>query len=427
MLGTDERGLLLARGLRGFAAGLLSIVLAVDLAASGATPIAVGLLVGLAIAASAAWTLLAPALERRSGRRALLVLESLAMALGGTIVFAGTGSLPAVVVALSLGGVSASSSDVSALGALEQAALAESTRDGQRTEGFARYNLAGYVGGALGLLVASPIALAGAALTGSGAPGPHDLVLLAYGLLGLTLIPVYRSLSVSSEPSVPVASGPVPDGPVRPAVRTMAALFAVDAFAGGLITNALVVYLFQVRYGAGLTPIGIVLFASTVASALSLLAAPALVRRIGLVPTIVFSHLPSNVLLILVAFAPSFPWAAFLWIARSSISQIDVPTRQAFTQAIVDPSERTAAAGLTTAARSTQALGAPVTGGLIGAGAAGLPLPFAVAGGVKMVYDIAFFVRFRSVRVGPEVASPPARITRARARDEGEATTDAPR
>ncbi|HKV90239.1 MAG TPA: hypothetical protein VJQ43_03470, partial [Thermoplasmata archaeon] len=229
------------------------------------------------------------------------------------------------------------------------------------------------------------------------APGTHDLVFLVYAALGAYLLIPYATLSVATEPPArkPLASPP----PLRPAVRTLAALFALDAFAGGLIPNALVAYLFVLNFHATLEVVGFVLFLGTLGAAASLLFAEPLAARFGLVRTMVGSHLPSNVLLIAVAAAPDLGIAATLWISRSLLSQIDVPTRQALTQALVPAGQRAAAAGWTTAARSTQAAGAPVSGVLAGLGAGLVAVPFALAGAIKIVYDLIFYARFRSEEV----------------------------
>ncbi|MHB8351627.1 MAG: MFS transporter [Thermoplasmata archaeon] len=391
------------RTARGFGAGALSIVIALDLTAVGYSSFAIGIILGLALGGAAAWAIAVPRIELRWRRRSVLVLSAVALALGGALLWVDIANPALLIGALLLGGIVAGGADVSRLGALEQAALAGTTADRGRTQTYALYNLLGYVGVALGALAAGPLnALSGAAVVGLP-PGPHDATLLFYALLGLALVPMYRGLS--SDVDRGAAGGrPSPlSPPSRPVVYSLSALFSVDAFAGGLIVNSLVVYYFSTQFHAGVELLGIVFFLSNLAAGASLILAAPLARRFGLVNTMVFSHIPSNVFLILVVFAPSFVIASTLWIARATLSQMDVPTRQSYTQAVVPPGDRAAAAGYTTAARSCQALGAPVTGSFLAAGGPWVAAPFALAGCVKIGYDVAVYSRFRRLRPPEEI------------------------
>jgi len=391
------------RTTRGFGAGALSIVLALDLARSGYTPFAVGILLGLALGAGAGWSLLAPRLERQWSRRATFVVSAGALAMGGFLLWAAPGEPVAVLVALLLGGIVAGTADVSPLGALEQATLADATSETDRTSSYVVYNLLGYAGGAVGALVAGPLSAVAFGPPPGALVGFHDPTLFVYGLLGLGLVPAYLALS---RPPDRVATGPAaPLSPqARPIVHALSTLFAVDAFGGGLIVNSLVVYYFAVRYAPPVAVLGALFFASNLAAAASLVLALPLARRFGLVNTMVFTHLPSSVVLVLIAFAPSFTLAGALWVGRAVLSQMDVPTRQSYTQAIVPPDDRAAAAGYTTAARSGQALGGPVAGAFLAAGGPWLAAPFAVAGSVKIGYDLALYRRFRHLRPPEESA-----------------------
>ncbi len=387
-----------ARTARGFGAGALSIVIAADLAGAGYSSFVIGVLLGLALGGAAVWAIAVPRLELRWRRRSVFVLSALALALGGGLLWADIGSPAVLLAALLLGGIVAGGADVSPLGALEQAALAGTTEPRSRTQTYAVYNLLGYVGIAVGALAAGPLSsLGGAAFSGLPS-GPHDTTLLFYGLLGLGLIPAYQGLSRDVD-RLAVKNQPSPlSPPSRPIVYSLSALFSVDAFAGGLIVNSLVVFYFATRFNPGLDILGLVFFLSNLAAGLSLVLAAPLARRFGLVNTMVFSHIPSNVFLIFVVFAPTFPIASALWIARASLSQMDVPTRQSYTQAVVPPEDRAAAAGYTTAARSCQAFGAPVTGSFLAAGGPWIAAPFALAGSVKIAYDVAVYSRFRKLR-----------------------------
>src|SRR5208282_620027 len=304
-----------------------------------------GILLGLALGGAAGWAIAVPRFELRWRRRSVFLLSALALAVGGGLLWFDISNPAILLAALLLGGIVAGGADVSPLGALEQAALAGTTDDRVRTQTYAVYNLLGYVGIAVGALAAGPLsALNGPALAGFPT-GPHDTTLLLYGLLGLGLVPAYRSLS-SDVDRLAVKELPTPLSPAsRPIVYSLSGLFSVDAFAGGLIVNSLVVFYFSTRFNPGVDTLGLVFFLSNLAAGLSLVLAAPLARRFGLVNTMVFSHIPSNVFLILVVFAPTFLIASILWIARATLSQMDVPTRQSYTQAVVPPEDRAAAAG----------------------------------------------------------------------------------
>ncbi|MCI4373319.1 MAG: MFS transporter [Thermoplasmata archaeon] len=387
-----------ARALRGFGAGALSIVIALDLAAAGYSTLGIGLLLGFALGGAAVWALAVPRIELRWRRRAVFGLAAVSLAFGGVLLWIDVANPLVLLVALFLGGIVAGGADVSPLGALEQAALAGTIEDRDRTQTYSVYNLLGYVGVALGALAAAPLyALKGPAWPGFP-PGPHDVTLLFYGFLGFALIPLYRSLSIEVDHQVSRGRPSPLSPPSRPIVYSLSALFSMDAFAGGLIVNSLVVYYFATRFDPGVDVLGLVFFLSNLAAGLSLVLAAPLARRFGLVNTMVFSHIPSNVFLILVVFAPSFSIASVLWVARATLSQMDVPTRQSYTQAVVPAEDRAAAAGYTTAARSCQAFGAPVTGAFLAAGGPWIAAPFALAGCVKIGYDVAVYSRFRALR-----------------------------
>lgn len=409
-----------ARTARGFGAGALSIVIALDLANAGYSSFAIGLLLGLALGGAAGWALLVPRLELHWRRRTVFALSAAALGAGGALLWADIGNPVTVLAAFLLGGIVAGGADVSPLGALEQAALAGTTLHRDRTRTFAVYNLLGYVGVGLGALAAGPLyGVSGTILPGLPS-GPHDATFLLYGLLGLGLIPAYRRLSNEVDREAGADRPSALSEASRPTVYSLSALFAVDAFGGGLIVNSLVVFYFATRFHPSVDALGLVFFASSFAAGLSLILAVPIARRIGLVNTIVFSHIPSNIILLAVVVAPSFAVASGLWIARATLSQMDVPTRQSYVQAVVPKEDRGAAAGYTTAARGCQAFGAPVTGAFLAAGGPWLSAPFALAGSVKIAYDLTFYRRFRRLRP-PEERSPPGgdRVGSIRAEGEG--------
>jgi MFS family permease len=392
---TDRLVLMGARAARGIGAGALSIVIALDLGAAGYDSLEIGALLGLALGGAAVWALAVPRIELRWRRRSVFLLSATALAAGGLLLWIDLANPGALIAALLLGGIVAGGADVSPLAALEQAALAGTTSSRSRTQTYSTYNLVGYVGIAVGALIVGPLHAVNAPTLLGVRSGAHDVTLLFYGLLGLVLVPVYRSLSADVDRRA-AGDRPTPLSPSsRPLVFSLSALFAVDAFAGGLVVNSLVAYYFSTQFHPGVNLLGLVFFASNLAAGLSLVLAAPLARRIGLVNTMVFSHIPSNIFLVLVIVAPSFLIAAFLWVARATLSQMDVPTRQSYTQAVVPPEDRAAAAGYTTAARSVQAVGAPVTGGFLAVGGPWIAAPFALAGLVKIAYDLAVYARFR--------------------------------
>ncbi|MCI4355858.1 MAG: MFS transporter [Thermoplasmata archaeon] len=394
------------RAARGFGAGALSIVIALDLAQVGYSSFDIGLTLGAALGGAAAWAIAVPRIERSWRRRSVFVLSAIALGFGGALLWVDIANPAILLAALLLGGIVAGGADVSPLGALEQAALAGTTEARSRTGTFALYNLLGYVGVALGALVAGPLNSVAGPTPAWLPAGPHDATLLFYGLLGVGLIPLYRGLSDDVDRRAR-SERPNPLSPAgRSIVYSLSALFGVDAFAGGLIVNGLVAYYFLTRFHPTIDTLGVVFFLSNLAAGLSLVLAAPIARRIGLVNTMVFSHIPSNVFLILVVVAPSFLVAASLWVARASLSQMDVPTRQSYTQAVVPAEDGAAAAGYTTAARSAQAFGAPVAGAFLAAGGPWVGAPFAIAGGLKIAYDAAVYARFRHLRP-PEERGPP--------------------
>ncbi|MGI0055125.1 MAG: MFS transporter [Thermoplasmata archaeon] len=355
------------------------------------------------MAAASVWSVAAERVERTIGRRRTFVVSALGLGAGGFLLFEWLASPIAVVVALLLGGILATTADIGPLPALEQAALASVVTDRTRTPTFSRYNFMGYIGNAAGSLLAAPLTAAGTAFLA----GPHDLVLLLYGLVGVTLIPAYLQFSTRAD-RLPQVEPRRPLSPVsRPKILALSGLFSVDAFGGGLVANFLITLWLRARYSAPEQTIGLILAIAMIGAAVSLLLAAPLARRFGLVNTMVFTHLPSSAILIAFAFAPTLFLAGVLWVARSLISQMDVPTRQSFIQAIVAPGERTAAAGYTTAARSSSALGGPVTGAFLSLGGPWLVAPFVFAGGTKIAYDVALYAGFHRVKA-PEEVTPTA-------------------
>ena len=408
-LGQDAAILFAARAGRMFAYGGLAVILVLYLAGIGLDGAAVGLILSLTLVGDIGISLWLTTHADRLGRRRVLITGALLMA-GAGIAFALTDSFPLLLVAATIGVISPSGNEVGPFLAVEQASLSEVTEGRNRTSIFARYNLAGSIATATGALVAG---LATSALQSSGfdALASYRLVLIGYAAVGIAQAVVFSRVSsqveVEQRNQVDTSVGSrLGLRRSRETVFRLAALFTVDAFAGGLVMQSLIAYWFHVTYGVTEAVLGGIFFAANLLAAVSALAAAGIARRIGLINTMVFTHLPSNVLLILVPLMPNLPLAILVLVARFSISQMDVPTRQSYTMAVVDPDERSAAAGLTGIARSTgAALSGNVAAPLIATPSLAA-LPFLVAGALKIVYDLALWRLFRA-RPAPEEAPQP--------------------
>ena len=377
-----------------FGYGALSVVLALYLAAIGRSDVEIGLLLTLTLVGDIAISLWLTTAADRFGRRRTLLAGAVLMA-GAGVVFASSDALPVLLVAATIGVISPSGNEVGPFLAVEQAALTEQLPDRQRTRIFGWYNLVGSVATAFG--VAAGGLAAGAALEAGRSPADaYRLVIVAYAVVGLILGALFWRVSPRIETKVS-ASEPTRLGlhRSRGIVARLAALFSLDAFAGGFVMQSLLAYWFHLRFGVDPAGLGLLFFAANLLAAASALSAARLAERIGLVETMVYTHLPSNVLLILVPFMPSLPLAAAVLLARFAISQMDVPTRQALTVGLVDADERSAAAGITGVARSIGASLAPVLSAPLIATPALMAAPFLIAGGLKSFYDLLVFAAFR--------------------------------
>jgi MFS family permease len=402
--GRDVALLFATRSVRLFAYGFLSVVLVLYLTALGFTPGEVGLLLTLTLLGDTAISLWITTRADRAGRRRMLVLGAWLMVLAGAL-FASTRSFALLLLAATIGIISPAGNEVGPFLAIEQAALSQAIAPERRTQVFAWYSLAGSLATALGSLAAGGLS---ALLLRSGASdlASYRAVVLGYGALGAVLAVLFTRLSPASEAP---AADHRPERPAffephlglersRPVVLRLSGLFAVDAFAGGFVVQSFVAYWFHAKFGASEATLGAIFFGANVLAGLSALSAAAIARRIGLVNTMVATHLPSNVLLFLVPFMPTLPLAIAVLFARFSISQMDVPTRQSYTMAVVDPSERSAAAGVTGIARTVGSSLAPLAAGPLYASAALSGVPFLVAGGLKILYDLVLWRSFRSLK-----------------------------
>jgi len=391
----DGRRLLLARVLRTFAYGYLSVVLGVYLDRLGLDPTRIGIVLTAAIAGSAVMTVGWSLFADRYGRRRTISTMAVLMMVGG-IAFALTDSFAVLVLAGFTGTISATNSEVGVFQTVDQAMLPQTAADARRTWLFAVYNTLATFGGALGALFAASVGLF-ERLGLNGADAYRPLFVL-YALVGLSNLALFAGLTDRLElAKVHGERRLLGIHRSRRTVAKLAALFGLDAFAGALVVQSLVAYWFFIRWGLDPAQLAVLFFAVNVLSGLSLLAAGWLAARFGLLNTMVFTHLPSNVLLMLVPLMPSAGLAVALFLMRMSISQMDVPTRQSYTMAVVDPDERTATAGLTNVARTASSAFSPLVTGIAFA-AGSVALPFLLAGALKIAYDGLIYATFRGVR-----------------------------
>jgi MFS family permease len=392
--------LMLVKALRSFADGYVSLLLPVYLLALGMSPFQVGVITTGTLLGSGVLTLLAGQHAWRFHFRALLLAASLLMAATG-FGFAGvTAFWPLLLIAV-IGTLNPSGGDVSVFLPLEHAALARAVHARQRTAMFARYSMIGTLVAAGGALCAGVPELLARKLAITP-PTAMQAMFALYGVLGLIAALVYASLPKAAGHAAQVRSAPL--NKARKTVYTLAALFSLDAFGGGFVGQSMIaLWLFQ-KFQLSVTVAGSIFFWTGIFSALSYLVAVRIAGRFGLLNTMVFSHLPANILLVLVPFMPSLGWAVALLLARSMLSQMDVPTRSSFVMAVVPAEERAAAASLTAVPRSLVSACSPLLAGLM-LGASSFGWPLIAAGGCKIVYDLLLLVVFRNT-VLPEETAP---------------------
>jgi len=389
----DTRRLLVGRALRGFADGLVSVLLAGYLTGIGFTPVQVGAIVTATLLGSAALTIVLGLGGHRLERRRVLLGACLLMLATGVGFTGITAFWPLVAVAV-LGTLNPSAGDVSVFLPTEQAALAQTTSGHHRTRLFAWYNVTGNLSGALGSL-ASGVPVLVAHACGFDVLAAERSGFVLYALVGVVSAIVYLGLGRSVE--VHAAPRGRPLARSRRIVVHLAALFSLDSFGGGFVVQSLLVLWLYQRFSLSVQMAGAIFFAAGTLGALSQLVSPALAARIGLVRTMVYTHLPANLLLVGAGLVPSAPLAVAFLLLRASLSQMDVPVRQAFVMAVVPPEERAAASSVTNVPRSLAAAVPPLfAGAMLSHSAIGWPL---VCGGLlKALYDLILLAQFRAVR-----------------------------
>jgi predicted MFS family arabinose efflux permease len=408
-LDADGRLLFATRFVRLFAYGALSLVLVLYLVELGISEADTGILLTLTLLGDTLMSLFLTTQADRFGRRRMLSIGAALMIAAG-LAFAFSRQFWLLVVAGTIGVISPSGHEVGPFLSIEQAALAEVVPNRKRTEVFAWYTVAGAIATAVGALAAG---LLTDRLQRAWSPAEsYRAIVIVYAALGGVLWLMFRATSpaIEARGSTEVAelrprlsrwSGLHRS---RPVVLRLSALFALDAFGGGFVIQSFAAYWFYRRFGVEPRTLGALFFAANVFAGLSALAASRLAHRIGLLNTMVVTHLPSNVLLMLIPVMPTLPLAMCVLLLRFSISQMDVPTRQSYTMAVVAPDERSAAAGVTGIARSLGAAAAPALGGALLASAMTFSAPFFIAGGLKIVYDLLLYRSFKTTKPPEELA-----------------------
>lgn len=400
----DGSFLFITRIARMFGYGFLSVVLVLYLAQVGLNQVQIGLLLTLTLIGDTIISLWITTNADRFGRRRMLILGAVLMVFAG-VLFATTRNFLFLLIAATIGVISPSGYEVGPFLSIEQAALSQIVSDEKRTHLFAWYNLVGSFATALGALGGGGLVQA---LQDSGvsALGSYRTIVIGYALIGVMLGGLFTRLS----PAVEVqAGGDSSHSPSdfktrfglhrsRGVVLKLSALFSIDAFAGGFVLQSLLAYWFHVRFNVQPAILGSIFFGANILAGLSALTAAWVASRIGLIRTMVFTHIPSNILLILVPLMPNLPLAIAVLLLRFSISQMDVPTRQSYTMAVVAPDERSAAAGITGIARTIGASLSPAFTGPLLANAALMNVPFFLSGGLKIIYDLMLYRNFKAIK-----------------------------
>jgi len=398
----DGKVLLITKLMRTLAFGYLSVSIPFYLGKDvlNLPSFLVGVMLTTAIVGGAAFTILGSLIANKMGRRTTLTVFSFLMLISGILLAVST-DLIIVFLAIFIGSIGVNATETGPFASIEQAIMPQTTDDRYRTYAFSVYNLLGYAGASFGSLIGGlPSVFHDYA--GLSQIDSHRVLFVLYAMTGLLLLILYGSLSGKTEvePTIMGLSGLTKS---RRTVAKLSALFSVDAFGGGFVIQSIISLWFQTRYDTPLSSAGAILFVAQLITAASFLIAGRLAKKIGLLNTMVFTHLPSNLLLVGVGLAPTFQLSVAFLFARQTLSQMDVPTRQSYLVAIVQPEERNAATSVTNVSRSIAATIPPsISGHFIEAAA--LAAPFVVAGSLKIAYDIAMYLSFRNIKPQEERA-----------------------
>jgi MFS family permease len=397
-LSKDGKLLLTARILRTFGYGFLSVVLAIYLKLLGFNDILIGLLLGATLVNSVVFTLIASIFADKIGRRKTLIVYAILMSASGTV-FVLTENYFALFLAALIGTINVTGSETGAFLSIEQAMLPQTVRDSKkRNTIFALYNMVGMFAMSAGILVSSLASY----LEEYGLNQVESIKFLFvfYSILGIGVMLTYLMLTKEIEAKrnglKPLKMSLSPKS--RNIITKLSGLFAIDSFAGGFVLQSIVSLWFFTKFGADLITLSYVFSIAGVLTAFSFIVAAKIADRIGLVNTMVFTHVPSNVLLILVGLAPTLPLAIGFYLARMALSQMDVPTRQSYIVAVVNEDERTAAAGITNISRNIAQSISPTVTGYILQSFSYLAAPFVLGGLLKIIYDVSLYFNFKNTK-----------------------------
>jgi len=400
-LSKDGKLLLAARTLRTFAYGFLSVILAIYLKLVGFEDFYIGLILTATLVNSVIFTLIASFYADRVGRRKILIMYAALMSLSGLIFFLTTNYIALIISAL-IGTINVTGTETGAFLSIEQAVLPQMVNDiNKRNTVYALYNMVGTFAMSAGVLLSGLPQILAQQYGLNQIQSIRPLFLL-YSIIGLAVLGIYYLISNKVE----VQTNSMRHKPLRKTlspqskqiVGKLSSLFALDSFAGGFVIQSIVSLWFFTKFGVDLTTLSYIFSVAGVLTAFSYLAAAKIADRIGLINTMVFTHIPSNILIILVAFAPTFPLAVALYLARMALSQMDVPTRQSYLVAVVKENERTAAAGITNISRNITQSISPSIAGYILQSLSILSAPFVLGGALKIVYDVALYFNFKSIK-----------------------------
>lgn len=399
-LSRDGKLLLTARILRTFGYGFLSVVIAIYLRFLGFNDIQIGLLLGSTLVNSVIFTIFASFYADRIGRRRFLVIYASLMSISG-LIFTFSDNYFLLIIAALIGTINVTGSETGTFLTIEQAILPQTIRDKKKMNTiFALYNMVGTFAMSAGIILSGLPSLLQEQYFGTSHVESFKILFILYSLLGLVVMIVYLMISKNIEikPGIKKSLTETLSPRSKKIVGKLSALFAVDSFAGGFVIQSVVSLWFFTKFGADLTTLSYIFSAAGIMTALSYIAAAKIADKIGLVNTMVFTHIPSNVLLIIVAFAPTLQLAIILYLIRMGLSQMDVPTRQSYIVAIVDEDERTAASGLTNVSRNIAQTVSPSVIGYIFQSFLALSGPFVLGGAIKIIYDLALYFNFRNIK-----------------------------
>ncbi|MGZ5489575.1 MAG: MFS transporter [Nitrososphaeraceae archaeon] len=399
----DGKLLLCARIVRTFAYGFLSVILAIYLKLIGFDDLLIGIILSATLINSVIFTLFASFYADRLGRRNVLLLYAIMMSISGAIFFITENPLALIIGAL-IGTLNITGSETSAFLSIEQSILPQTIKDNRkRNTLFGFYNMAGTFAMGAGILIVNlPVLIQN--------EFEFDqiyaikLLFLFYSLLGIFIIGIYLKLSSSIEIKKEKIFKPLSktlNPKSKKIVAKLSGLFAIDSFAGGFAIQSIVSFWFFTKFDIDLSTISYIFSIGSVLTAFSYLIAAKIADKIGLINTMVFTHIPSNILLILLAVAPNLEIAIVFYMVRMALSQMDVPTRQSYIVAVVEEDERTASAGITNLSRNiAQAISPSITGYIIGF--LSLSAPFIIGGLLKILYDITLYINFRKIKPAEE-------------------------